>query len=578
MSSENSTAKLFKLILLLFSVLPVAAQTTGNWTQQMPQTSPPGRDSQGMAYDSGHSQVVLFGGLNANGSFFADTWVWDGQNWSQKSSAASPSARVNPGMAYDAMRQKTVLFGGGPALSNDTWVWDGTSWSQMTPATKPPVRYGVGMAYDSAHGQTVLFGGESLAVQVLNDTWVWDGTNWTQKSPANNPPPRCFQAMVYDSAHGQVVLFGGHSNNTGNDFSDTWVWDGTNWTQASPQNSPPARQFPSMAFDSTHGQVVMFGGFASAGSTILGDTWTWDGKNWTQQSPAVTPPPSNAPAMAYDPKHDQTVLFGGYSGSYSANTWTFAETTTTTGPTIGGVASASAFGDFTTVAPGTWIEIYGSNLAPDTRQWQGSDFNGNNAPTALDGVSVSIGGQSAFVDFISAVQVNAQLPSGIATGGMLPITITNGGVTSPAFNIAVNATEPGLLAPPSFKIGGNQYVVAQFADGTYVLPAGAISGITSRPAKPGEVIVIYGVGFGSVTPSIPAGQIVTQSNQLSLQFQLNFGQTPAQLLYDGLSPNFVGLYQFNVTVPSVPDNNLVPLTLNLGGTAGTQTLFTAVHQ
>jgi uncharacterized protein (TIGR03437 family) len=135
-----------------------------------------------------------------------------------------------------------------------------------------------------------------------------------------------------------------------------------------------------------------------------------------------------------------------------------------------------------------------------------------------------------------------------------------------------------LLAPASFKIGRNQYVVAQFADGTYVLPTGAIAGVTSRPAHPGEEIVIYGVGFGAVTPDIPAGQIVTVGNTLALPFQLMFGQTAAQLKYAGLTPNFVRLYQFNVVVPGVADSDLVPLTFNLGGVGSAQTLFTAVHQ
>jgi len=90
--------------------------------------------------------------------------------------------------------------------------------------------------------------------------------------------------------------------------------------------------------------------------------------------------------------------------------------------------------------------------------------------------------------------------------------------------------------------------------------------------------VIYGVGFGSVTPNIPAGQIVTEPNQLSASFELSFGQTQAQLPFFGLAPSFVGLYQFNVVVPAVVDNDLVPLTFNLGGVPGTQTLFTAVHK
>ncbi len=91
-------------------------------------------------------------------------------------------------------------------------------------------------------------------------------------------------------------------------------------------------------------------------------------------------------------------------------------------------------------------------------------------------------------------------------------------------------------------------------------------------------MVIYGIGFGAVTPNIPAGEIVTESNALSANLQIAFGGIPAQLVYAGLAPNLVGLYQFNLTVPVVPDDDLVPLTFNLGGVAGTQTLFTAVQQ
>ena len=63
-----------------------------------------------------------------------------------------------------------------------------------------------------------------------------------------------------------------------------------------------------------------------------------------------------------------------------------------------------------------------------------------------------------------------------------------------------------------------------------------------------------------------------------MPLQILFGQTPAQAAYFGLAPSFVGLYQFNVVVPAVADNDLVPLTFNLGGVPGTQKLYTAVHQ
>jgi uncharacterized protein (TIGR03437 family) len=135
-----------------------------------------------------------------------------------------------------------------------------------------------------------------------------------------------------------------------------------------------------------------------------------------------------------------------------------------------------------------------------------------------------------------------------------------------------------LLATSQFKIGANQYVVAQLSDGNYDFPTGAIAGVNSRPAKPGETMVIYGVGFGPVTPDIPAGQIVTETNQLSASLVISFGQMPATLLYSGLAPSLVGVYQFNVTVPTVADSDLVPLSFELGGVPGAQTLFTAVHQ
>ncbi|HLJ15760.1 MAG TPA: choice-of-anchor V domain-containing protein [Bryobacteraceae bacterium] len=248
-------------------------------------------------------------------------------------------------------------------------------------------------------------------------------------------------------------------------------------------------------------------------------------------------------------------------------------------PTISqnGVVSASQFGAFATVAPGSWMEIYGSNLSSSTRGWSGSDFNGNNAPTSLDGVKVTINGQAAFVDYISPGQVNAQVPSNVGTGPVV-LTVSNANGTSAPYNITVNTTQPGLLAPPSFTVGGKQYVGALLPDGsTYILPSGAIAGVNSRPAKPGETIILYGIGFGAVNPNIPAGQIVTQSNQIAAPLQILFGQTPATLSYFGLAPNFVGLYQFNVVVPSIANSNTVPLTFNLGGVAGTQTLVTAVH-
>jgi uncharacterized protein (TIGR03437 family) len=243
----------------------------------------------------------------------------------------------------------------------------------------------------------------------------------------------------------------------------------------------------------------------------------------------------------------------------------------------GGVVSAGAFGGFTSVAPGSWIEIYGSNLAVDSRSWAGSDFNGVNAPASLDGTSVTIGGQPAFIDYISSGQVNAQVPSNVGTGPQSVIVKTASGA-SPPYTVTLTALQPGLLAPPSFNVGGTQYVTALFPDGiTYVLPPGAIAGLPSRRSQPGDIITFYGVGFGPVVPNIPAGQIAEQSNTLAAPLRIMFGTTQATATYDGLAPDEVGSYQFDVVVPNIPSSDAVPVTFTLAGMTGSQTLYVAVQ-
>ncbi len=246
-------------------------------------------------------------------------------------------------------------------------------------------------------------------------------------------------------------------------------------------------------------------------------------------------------------------------------------------PAVNGVISASQFGAFAAAAPGSWIEIYGSNLAGDTRNWTTADFNGNFAPTALDQTSVTIGGQAAFISAISPGQVNVQIPSNVGPGPQPLIVTTAAGVSAP-FTITVKAAQPGLYAPAQLLAGGKQYT-AQFnsAPQTYVMPAGAVSGVTSSPAHVGDTIVVWGVGFGPVTPAINAGQIVQQLNTLTVPVQFSIGGIPAAVSYAGLAPQAVGLYQFNIVVPNVPPGDALPLTFSQGGVAGTQTLYIAVQ-
>jgi uncharacterized protein (TIGR03437 family) len=256
-----------------------------------------------------------------------------------------------------------------------------------------------------------------------------------------------------------------------------------------------------------------------------------------------------------------------------------ASTTPTAPPSVrtGGVVSASAYGTASAVAPGSWIEIFGSNFATHSRQWASADFRGNIAPTSLDGTSVTIGGQPAFVNFVSETQVNAQVPSTLGVGPQ-QVVVTNAAGSSAAVSITVTQTQPGLLAPPSFSVGGRQYVTALFPDGvTYVLPPGSIASINSRRARPGDTIILYGIGFGAVQPATPAGQIAAGSTSIASPLQISIGGTAANVPYAGLAPGFVGLYQFNVVVPNIAAGDSVPLTFTLNGVAGSQTLVIPVQ-
>jgi hypothetical protein len=162
----------------------------------------------------------------------------------------------------------------------------------------------------------VLFGG--MAGGLANDTWEWDGTDWTQRFPTDTPSARYDHAMTYDSNRGAAVLFGG--NISGNLYSDeTWEWDGTNWAKKSPATKPAGRYDHAMAYDSMRGVVVLFGGDISAGYND--ETWEWDGTNWIDR--AIKPLSARCGhAMAYDSMQGVVVLFGGgTSAGYNDETW-----------------------------------------------------------------------------------------------------------------------------------------------------------------------------------------------------------------------------------------------------------------
>ena len=288
------------------------------WREVRPAADPGARISHAMAFDESRGVCVLFGGIHADGTRLADTWVWGGVEWQRKTPAHSPSARTGHALAFDTVRDRIVLFGGNTNAGqvNDTWEWDGTDWSQRVTPVAPDARQSHAMAFDAGRRVVVLFGG-SVGSTERAETWTWDGSAWQQQAPARSPSGLANHAMCWD---GRVVLFGG-SDNSGAEHDDTWVWDGVNWTRLTPANPPGERRGHALAFDGSRGRAVMFAGRTD--TALRTGTVEWDGVDWS--TGPTGPAGRYEHAMAYDSLRRRVVLFGGedLDAIHFGDTWEY---------------------------------------------------------------------------------------------------------------------------------------------------------------------------------------------------------------------------------------------------------------
>jgi uncharacterized protein (TIGR03437 family) len=223
------------------------------------------------------------------------------------------------------------------------------------------------------------------------------------------------------------------------------------------------------------------------------------------------------------------------------------------------------------VVGGSWVTIEGTRLAQTTRVWQASDFVGNKLPLLLDGVSVKVNGRPAPVCYISPTQIYALAPDDPATGSVLVEVITPQGQSAPV------AADKRALAPGWFMFDpeGRKYIAAVHPDGAYLGKPGLYAQSNFRPAKPGDIVLLFGTGFGPTSPSTPAGELVAQPGQLTTLATVRIGGVVADVVWAGLvSP---GLYQFNVTVPNVPDGDQ-PVLADIGGFPSQGNAFITVQK
>ena len=138
------------------------------------------------------------------------------------------------------------------------------------------------------------------------------------------------------------------------------------------------------------------------------------------------------------------------------------------------------------VAPGTIVQIYGSNMTS-----QAASAATIPLPNSLNQTSVVIGGVLAPLYFVSPGQINAQVPFELAAGQTYQVLVSANGALSTPDQIQVSAAAPGVAQFPTGEI------IAQHANGNLVLD--------SSPAAPGEEIVMYVAGMGATSQSVASG-------------------------------------------------------------------------
>jgi uncharacterized protein (TIGR03437 family) len=469
----------------------------------------------------------------------------------------------------------TVMVGGpyddGGAGAAWVFVRSGNNWFQQ--GSKLVGSGAAGSAHQgdsvalSGDGSTAIVGGHADNIGGAAWAYTRSGSSWSQQGEklvgADVSAPSALGQSAALSADGNTAIVGGSFDDL--DRGAAWVFTRSAgvWTQQGGKLvgtgfAPPGQQGQSVAL-SADGNIAAIGGPGDTGT--YGAVWAFERSNgvWQQQgdkligSGGVGGPRQGASvALSGD---GSTLLVGGPGDAHNGAAWVFV---LHSGPYIAprGVVNGASF--LPGIAPGTWITIFGSHLSATTRGWTQADLQGSSLPTQLDGVSVSVNGKPAYVSYISPTQLNVLAPDDDARG-LVQIQVTSAGQSDSA-----TATEsdfsPGLFM--SCSALGNCGAAAIRPDGTVF-----------QSTKAGDIILLYGTGFGPSTPASPTGQLVNAA-PLANNTAITVGGVPAAVQWAGIVGP--GLYQFNVVVPNAP-NGLDQVSSTVGGQSSQPNVLLAIQ-
>ena len=222
-----------------------------------------------------------------------------------------------------------------------------------------------------------------------------------------------------------------------------------------------------------------------------------------------------------------------------------------------------------TVSFGGITTIYGSNFIATGAAPQVNAVTGGTLSTKFGGICVNFGSVKAPIFAVAATQITIEVPP-VPAGPVDIQVLRNCGETGELKSNVLTAT--AQLTSPEFlylsvAADGKNPVAAVTAEGGFVGTPGSIPGANLRPAKAGDVLVIYALGLGATDPPQSLGVPAAGIGSVTGTANITIGGVPvaaSDIFYVGVSPSYIGLYQVNMRVPAnIPSGNQ-PIVIQIG--------------
>ena len=256
------------------------------------------------------------------------------------------------------------------------------------------------------------------------------------------------------------------------------------------------------------------------------------------------------------------------------------------GPPIssGGIVLATGLPVVNSISPNAIISVFGREFLPDGTQAASPALDGaGRVATNLAGVCLEIDGKRAPLFAVFPNQINAQAPHDLTLGQAQVAAIGGCGAEDElrglAATVEVASVSPAFFSFPLNSSGRNPAAALHGNGPALVGSRGSIPGVDIYPAAPGEVITLFGTGFGPTEPPLETGQIPGIAAEIASDVEIAFGGITLlseHILYAGAAPCCAGLYQFAVRVPRGLPEGRIPVTAAVQGVSTPQGPFLAV--